>query len=55
MFLCRVFMYDTVIAAGRRTSSLLFVVHLKEVWRRINGALLIFGRYLDSLLIHGMD
>ena len=45
-------MYDTLIASGDRTLSFPFVVHLQDVWRRVNGALFVFGRCLDSLLIH---
>ena len=32
-------MYDTLIAGGGRTLSFPFVVHLQDVWRRVNGAL----------------
>ena len=31
-------MYDTLIASGDRTLSFPFVVHLQDVWRRVNGA-----------------
>ena len=55
MFICRVFMYDILIASGDRTLTFPFVVHLQDVWRRVNGALFVSGRCLDSLLIHGMD
>ena len=47
-------MYDVFIAGGGRTLSFPFVVHLQDVWRRVNGALF-FGRCLDSLLIKGID
>ena len=31
-------MYDTLIAGGGWTMSFPFVVHLQDVWRRVNGA-----------------
>ena len=31
-------MYDTLIAGEGRTLSFPFVVHLQDVWRRVNGA-----------------
>ena len=35
-------MYDTMIAGGGRILLLSFVVHLQDVWRRVNGALPFF-------------
>ena len=32
-------MYNTLIAGGGRTLSFPFVVHLQDVWRRVNGTL----------------
>ena len=46
-------MYNTLISGGGLTLSFLFVVHLQEIWRRVNGAL--FCRCLDPLLIQAMD
>ena len=39
MFICRMFMYDTLIASGDRTLSFPFVINLRDVWRRVNRAL----------------
>ena len=39
-------MYDTLIASGDRTLSFPFVVHLQDVWRRVNGALFVFWQML---------
>ena len=41
-------MYDTLIAGGGQTLSLPFVVHLSDVWKRVNGALLGFGQLLGT-------
>ena len=46
-------MYNTLIAGGGRTLLFPFVVHLQDVWRRVNGKF--FGRCLASLLIQGID
>ena len=48
-------MFDTLIAGGGQTLSLTFVVHIEDVWRWVNREFFWFGRYVDSLLIHGMD
>ena len=37
-------MYDTLIAGGGRILSLPSVVHLQDVWKRVNEAVLEFDR-----------
>ena len=52
MFICRVFIYDTLIAGGGWT-LFPFVVHLQDVWMRVNGT--IFWQMLGLTVNNGFS